>query len=403
MLKVNSEISTLKKVIIHRPDEGVGLITPENSDRLLYDDIVYLPDMLKEHAVFSEVFEAFLGKENVLDIADLLAETLYNESQVHNLCLLLHRFHLITTDQMAFIFELRSHEAANTLISGVLNGNRILEPLPNYIFTRDIGCNINGHLILGMAAKDARKRESILNRWIFEQHPLFRRNVAEVLIQDLNSPELPLSIEGGDLMVVAPDHLLIGCSERTNIEAATRMKDHLLKAGAAKRVSIIHIPHSRQYMHLDTIFTQIGQNEYLVFEPLVMKDEVMPVEYFTNDTQQNFASLKLLIDFINPHAEFIFCGGGLSPFDAREQWTDGCNMVVLRDGVALLYDRNEKTAQALEKQGFTLMRAELFLQLKKKGSLNPENLYRTILLLPSGELSRARGGPHCMSFPLERE
>lgn len=403
MLKVNSEISTLKKVIIHRPDEGVGLITPENSDRLLYDDIVYLPDMLKEHAVFSEVFEVFLGKANVLDIADLLAETLYSEAQMHNLCLLLLRFHLISTDQMVLMFELKNHVAANTLISGVLNGNRILEPLPNYIFTRDIGCNINGHLILGMAAKDARKRESILNKWIFEQHPLFRRNVPVGLIQELSSPQLPLSIEGGDLMVIASDHLLIGCSERTNMEAALRMKDYLIQGSIAKEVSIVHIPHSRQYMHLDTIFTQIGQNEYLVFAPLVMKDDVMPVDYYTNNVKQSFASLKLLIDFINPRAEFILCGGGLAPFDAREQWTDGCNIVVLKDGVGLLYDRNEKTAQALEKQGFTLMRAELFLQMKKKGSLNPENLYRTILLLPSGELSRARGGPHCLSFPLERE
>ena len=285
MLKVNSEIGVLKKVIIHRPDQGVGLITPENSDRLLYDDIVYLPDMLREHAVFTEVFEAFLGKDNVLDIADLLSATLYTEEQMHNLCLLLLRFHLITPAQIALIRDLKLHAGANVLISGAIeNGERVLEPLPNYIFTRDIGCNINGHLLLGMAAKDARKRESILNKWIFEQHPLFRRNIPVGFIQDQSTSHLPLSIEGGDLMVIASNHLLIGHSERTNMEAALLMKDYLLQSNAAERVSIVHIPHSRQYMHLDTIFTQIGQNEYLVFGPLVMENGVMLVDSYTSDS-----------------------------------------------------------------------------------------------------------------------
>jgi arginine deiminase len=45
---------------------------------------------------------------------------------------------------------------------------------------------------------------------------------------------------------------------------------------------------------------------------------------------------------------------------------------------------------------------ELIRQLEA-GDITPDNLTDTLILMPSAELSRARGGFHCMSMPLLRD
>jgi len=54
---VDSEINQLEKVIIHKPDSGISRISPKKSDELLFDDIVHLPLMRKEHHIFQQVLE----------------------------------------------------------------------------------------------------------------------------------------------------------------------------------------------------------------------------------------------------------------------------------------------------------------------------------------------------------
>ena len=39
----------------------------------------------------------------------------------------------------------------------------------------------------------------------------------------------------------------------------------------------------------------------------------------------------------------------------------------------------------------------------EKGIKSPSTIQNTIILMPSSELSRARGGFHCMSMPIERK
>ncbi|MFM8486492.1 MAG: arginine deiminase family protein, partial [Bacteroidota bacterium] len=75
----SSEIGKLRKVIVHRPDEGIARITPKRAGELLFDDIVHLPNMQDEHDIFTNVLRAFVGKENVYEIRDLLAESTRNE------------------------------------------------------------------------------------------------------------------------------------------------------------------------------------------------------------------------------------------------------------------------------------------------------------------------------------
>ena len=98
----------------------------------------------------------------------------------------------------------------------------------------------------------------------------------------------------------------------------------------------------------------------------------------------------------------IYSGGNVFPHDEREQWTDSCNVVALKEGVVIGYDRNDKTAEAFMDAGFHVCTTtELFQQFET--GVDPDRIENTLILLPSAELSRARGGSHCMSMPLLRD
>jgi arginine deiminase len=101
--------------------------------------------------------------------------------------------------------------------------------------------------------------------------------------------------------------------------------------------------------------------------------------------------------------QFIYSGNNEFPFGAREQWTDSCNLLALKEGVVVGYDRNQKTADAFRAAGFSVVRAADLLNRFERGESSPETVENTFIMLPSAELSRARGGSHCMSLPLLRE
>jgi arginine deiminase len=100
---------------------------------------------------------------------------------------------------------------------------------------------------------------------------------------------------------------------------------------------------------------------------------------------------------------FIYSGNNEFPFDAREQWTDSCNLLALKEGVVLGYDRNNKTTEAFEAQGFNVIHVRELIARLEAGLTDPATLQDTLVLMPSAELSRARGGFHCMSMPLLRD
>lgn len=77
--------------------------------------------------------------------------------------------------------------------------------------------------------------------------------------------------------------------------------------------------------------------------------------------------------------------------------------MVLKEGVAIGYDRNDKTSEAFRAVGFKTIAAAELLNKFENGSADPQNIENTIILLPSAELSRARGGSHCMSLPIQRD
>ena len=290
----------------------------------------------------------------------------------------------------------------------------IFAPIPNLIFSRDIGIAINDYMLLNKPAKKARSRETLLVRYIFFNHPLFaayRDNILEIpetvhhFLRPGEEQDEKTTLEGGDVMMVSPHHLLIGCSERTSISGANEAMKLLFENDVVKKVTIVKIPHKRDYMHIDTIFTQVKRNIWVMlgsFSALEdAAEETNVIKWFTEKKSKDkteivqfekgkskprvFKSLEELLSDISENdlqsgkkTKFIYSGNDKFPYDAREQWTDSCNLLAVKEGVVLGYDRNDKTVEAFKKKGFGIIKVADLLEKFEGGEIDPQEMKDTL-------------------------
>ena len=401
---ITSEIRRLVTVIVHCPGGCNERITPamidsSNDEYMLVDDIICVPIAQNEHRAFTDVLSVVA---NVINFSDLLSEILEKKSLKKELVLNeLPTIENLTSEQKKILIEMEAEKLTNVLISGYDNENKFFEPSPNLIFTRDIGAVI-GKLFINCSAaefeklknKSPRKREMALMNFITRHHPVFK----EYRVIDVNKNRIDkVSVEGGDFSVVSKEILMVGISERTTDEAINLLAPEIFKEGF-KQIIKVSLPKNHGSMHLDTVFTLINEFECVIFKDLVCQKMDIEILSVDDEISVNDKNLLELLNDVGIHLKYYLCGGENSTTAEREQWTDGTNMLTIAPGVVVSYDRNIETCSSMEKGGYITISADTFCN-------NPEPYLakgKIIIQIPSGELSRGRGGPRCMSMPIKR-
>lgn len=399
--RVNSEINKLKMAILHRPGKELERLTPQNLSELLFDDIPWVRRIQEEHDNFVKVLQQ--NRVEVLYLQNLLEEILKEENVKEKFIDELLQVNGVTSPKInnylkEFLKEKFSNEVAEIAIGGLtLNEIKIkksmmglaeyiyqdnyfyIKPLPNLYFTRDPGAMIDGGLMISSMKTAARKPETLILKYIYKYHEIFRKNNIHWWYDD----SYPHSIEGGDVLVLSEKVIAVGCSERTTPQAIEQLAHNLFEKGSSvERILVVQIPINRSYMHLDTVFTMVDTNRF-VFYPGI-KNELRVFSIIKEEKGFSIHQEKdlqtALKSALNLYTIDIIPTGGLNAItSAREQWNDSTNTLAIAPGVIVTYSRNEISNKIMEKEGIKVIPIE------------------------GSELSRGRGGPRCMTMPLLRE
>ena len=396
-----SEIGKLNKVLLHRPGRELEKLTPNNFERLLFDDIPYLKVAQQEHDQFAQIL-----KDNDVEVCYYeveAAKALVDEKIKYNFVkefVELSEIHSEGRKEAIteFLLEKKPDELIEYAISGIFrreirhistnsladlveqNEPIVSDPMTNLYFTRDPGACVGNGINIHHMCTPERRREALLLKYMVKYNRDFALEDTPMWYDVYGN----YSIEGGDVLVLSKDIVAVGFSQRTTLAGIEYFAKNLLANSGFKKVLVFDIPKRRAFMHLDTVFTMVDYDKFTIHPEIEGPLGVYEVTMGANG-QLKFNAMKdelrkiLALELNLPDVDLIRCGGTDLIAAQREQWNDGSNTLCIAPGTVITYERNYVTNDLLDKKGIK------------------------VLTMPSAELSRGRGGPRCMSCPVNRD
>lgn len=376
-----------------------------NAAHALYSDILNKPIVDTEYSNFCGVLERWTDVYYVEDILEqLLDDAEVRRHLVEESCDMDNCDDGLSDELM----ELTSGELAKVLIEGyedpewdsVDDDRYLLKPLYNLFFTRDASSTVFDRVLINSMSFEVRERETLIYEAIFKH--FFRVPTLNAMAWDRDA-----RTEGGDVQIASSDLLCIGQGIRTNTKGIKYLAQTFAQERPHFNILVQELPKSPEsFIHLDMVFTFLGQHECMAFEPMLKKTGLFAGKDTTLITIDNgniryrkvsnmVAALRELGWDINP-----VLGGGSDPWNQlREQWHSGANFFALGDGKIMGYRRNTHTIDALDKAGFAVLNAEDIVS----GKVDMNSYSKFVAAFPGSELPRAGGGARCMTMPILRD